>query len=152
MPLKNGHLTAKERAFVGHMARTGDAVYSASKAGLAAPEVAGYKLMGRPAVKSEVLRIHEDLLTNELLPLAYAAHKRLLTDKATPAGALNQAVKLAYDRTLGTQQDSSDAKEPSEMTYDELQASIASLKAEQAAREEGAIDVTPNPPGEGLFD
>ena len=148
MPLKNGHLTAKERAFVGHMARTGDAVYSASKAGLAVPEAAGYKLMSRPAVKAAVIRETEEALVNEILPLALAKHKFLLTDKAIPAGAQLGAVKLAYDRTLGDQADAADAKEPSEMTYDELQASIASLKAEQAAREDGAIDVTPSSSGE----
>ena len=151
MPLKNGHFTARERAFVEVMARTGDMAYSAAKAGFAQPGQNANKLMQRPAVRAEVTRIHEDLLFNELLPLAYQAHKRLLTDKAVPAGAQLGAVKLAYDRTLGDQADAADAKEPSEMTYDELQASIASLKAEQAAREEGAIDVTP-PSESSVFD
>ena len=145
MPLKNGRLTKGEIAFVQGMARTGDVTYSAAKAGFAAPGQNGGKLMQRPAVRAAVVATTEDLLFNELLPLAYQAHKRLLTDKAVPAGAQLGAVKLAYDRTLGDQADAADAKEPSEMTYDELQASIASLKAEQAAREEGAIDVTPTP-------
>lgn len=150
MPLKNGHMTAGEKAFVEVMARTGDMAYSATKAGFAQPGQNANKLMQRPAVRAEVIRRHEDLLFNELLPLAYQAHKELLTNAAVPAGAKLGAVKLAYDRTLGDQADAGDAKEPSEMTYDELQASIASLKAEQAAREEGAIDVTPQTPS--VFD
>ena len=150
MPLKNGHMTKGERAFVEVMARTGDVAYSAAKAGFASPGQNGNKLMQRPAVRAEVIKRHEDLLFNELLPLAYAAHKRLLTEKGVPAGAQLGAVKLAYDRTLGDQADAADAKEPSEMSYDELQASIAALRAEQAAREEGAIDVTP-PADEGIL-
>lgn len=125
------------------MVRTNDQTYSASKAGYGSPQVRGSELMGKPAIRAAVIRETEDALFNELLPLAYAAHKRLLTDKATPAGALNQAVKLAYDRTLGAAEGDAAEKEPSEMSYDELQASIARLKREQESREEGAKDVTP---------
>jgi phage terminase small subunit len=149
MPFKGGRMTAMERAFIEPMARTGDAPYAAAKAGFAQPEVQGYKLAARPAVRAEVARRVQDLLFNELLPLAYEAHKSLLKD-TTPAGARGQAVKLAYDRTLGLQNGEAEAKEPSEMTYDELQASIARLRAEQSAREEGAIDVTPANPS--VFD
>lgn len=125
------------------MARTSDQTYAASKAGYGTPRVRGSELMSKPAIRAAVIREAEDALQNEILPLALAKHKFLLTAAGVPAGAQLGAVKLAYDRTLGDQADAADAKEPSEMTYDELQASIASLKAEQAAREEGAIDVTP---------
>lgn len=133
------------------MARTNDQTYSATKAGYGHPAKRGSELMSKPAIRAAVIREAEDALQNEILPLALAKHKFLLTDKAIPAGAQLGAVKLAYDRTLGDQADAADAKEPSEMTYDELQASIASLKAEQAAREEGAIDVTP-PSESSVFD
>jgi hypothetical protein len=142
VPLKNGKLTRHERAFVGHMARTSDKEYAAHKAGLAFPEVAGYKMMAKPAVKNAVMAEAERILRDELLPLALETHKRLLSDKATPAGAQVTAVKLAYDRTLGVD-DGKQAKEPSEMTYDELQASIEDLRAAQDAIAGQAVDVTP---------
>jgi hypothetical protein len=142
VPLKNGHLTAGERAFVEHMANTGDQVYAASKAGYGTPRVRATELMGKPAVKAAVLQRADQILRDELLPLALATHKRLLTDKLTPAGAALGAVKLAYDRTLGVDEGKAD-KEPSEMTYDELTASIDTLRREQEARADQARDVTP---------
>jgi hypothetical protein len=135
---------------VSAMARTNDQTYSAAKAGYGHPAKRGSELMSKPAIRAAVIREAEEALQNEILPLALAKHKFLLTNAAVPAGAQLGAVKLAYDRTLGDQVDAGDAKEPSEMTYDELQASIARLRAEQSAREEGAIDVTPANPS--VFD
>jgi phage terminase small subunit len=132
------------------MARTTDQTYAAAKAGYGSPKNRGSDLMARPAIRAAVIREAEEALSNEILPLALAKHKFLLTAAGVPAGAQLGAVKLAYDRTLGDQADAADAKEPSEMSYDELQASIAALRAEQAAREEGAIDVTP-PADEGIL-
>ena len=98
--------------------------------------------LARPAVKAEVLRQADQILRDELLPLALETHKRLLSDNLTPAGAALGAVKLAYDRTLGVDEGKAD-KEPSEMSYDELQASIETLRREQDARASQAKDVTP---------
>lgn len=155
MPLKNGRLTPSERVFVHHMANTGDQVYAATKAGYGTPRVRATELMGKPAVKDAVLRRAEEILRDELLPLALATHKRLLTDKAVPAGAALGATKLAYDRTLGTDEGKAE-KEPSEMSYDELQASIEALRREQDARADQARDVTPEqaeePEAGGVFD
>lgn len=148
MPRKNGSLTPKEKAFSHYMARTNDREYAATRAGLAHPHVSGSQLMARPAVRDEVIRQAEIMLRDEILPLALATHKRLLTDKTVPAGAALGATKLAYDRTLGVDEGKAD-KEPSEMSYDELQASIETLRREQDARAESARDVTPEP---GVFD
>lgn len=142
MPLKDGRFTPREKAFVERMARTGDAAYSAEKAGYGTPSVKGPQVFARPAVKAAVLQRADQILRDELLPLALATHKRLLTDKLTPAGAALGAVKLAYDRTLGVDEGKAD-KEPSEMTYDELTASIDTLRREQEARADQARDVTP---------
>lgn len=148
MPLKNGHLTRKERAFVAHMANTGDSTYAATKAGYSGPMQAGSELMGKPAIKSEVLRRAEQILRDEMLPLALVTHKRLLSDAAVPAGAQLGAVKLAYDRTLGEDEGKAD-KEPSEMSYDELQRSIDQLKQAQDALAGQARDITPE---SGVFE
>lgn len=155
MPRKNGALTPLEKAFVHYMANTNDQTYAATKAGLAHPRVAGSQLMARPAVKAAVLQEADRILRDELLPLALATHKRLLTDKAVPAGAALGATKLAYDRTLGVDEAKAD-KEPSEMTYDELTESIERLKREQDNRADQARDVTPeqvsNTDISGVFD
>jgi hypothetical protein len=142
LPLKSGRFTPREKAFVKHMAATSDPVYAATKAGLAHPRVDAHRLMQRPAVKNAVMAEAERILRDELLPLALETHKRLLSDKATPAGAQVTAVKLAYDRTLGVD-DGKQAKEPSEMTYDELQASIEELQQQRDSLADQARDVTP---------
>lgn len=148
MPLKNGHLTAQERGFVKHMARTGDQTYAAEKAGYSQPMTRASQLMAKPAIKSAVLAEADRTLRDELLPLALAAHKQLLTEAAVPAGARLGAVKLTYDRTLGSDEDKA-GKEPSEMSYDELQRSIEQLRQAQDRLAEQARDVTPD---SGVFD
>jgi hypothetical protein len=142
LPLKNGRFTPQEKAFVRHMASTNDPVYAAAKAGSRHPDSRGYQLMSKPAIKNAVMAEAERILRDELLPLALETHKRLLSDKATPAGAQVTAVKLAYDRTLGVD-DGKQAKEPSEMTYDELQASIEELQQQRDSLADQARDVTP---------
>lgn len=129
------------------MANTGDSTYAATKAGYGSPMSLGSQLMGKPAIKAEVLRKAEQILRDELLPLALAAHKRLL-DPTTPHGAQLGAVKLAYDRTLGEDEGKAD-KEPSEMSYDELQRSIDQLKQAQDALAGQARDITPE---SGVFE
>lgn len=107
--------------------------------------------MARPAVRKAVADRVQELLFSELLPLAFEAHKRLLTDAAVPAGARVQAVKLTYDRTLGTGEGGAD-KDPSEMTIDEIAERIERLQSEREGR---ARDVTPVPaeaPDSGVFE
>jgi hypothetical protein len=142
LPFKNGSLTPREKAFVRYMAGTSDQTYAATKAGYSTPRVQASQLMAKPAVKNAVMAEAERILRDELLPLALETHKRLLSDKATPAGAQVTAVKLAYDRTLGVD-DGKQAKEPSEMTYDELQASIEELQQQRDSLADQARDVTP---------
>lgn len=143
MPLKSGKLTSQERQFIRHMAGTSDATYAATKAGYKWPVETGSKLMAKPPIKAAVIAEAERILRDELLPLALATHKRLLTDKATPAGAALGATKLAYDRTLGIDDSKAD-KEPSEMTYDELTESIERLRQAQEKIATEAIDITPS--------
>lgn len=131
------------------MASTGDRVYSATKAGLAHPDVAASQLLSRDGVRTEIARRHVDLLFNELLPLAVEAHRRLLTDAAVPAGARAQAVKLAYDRTIGASEGADAEKDPSEMTLDEI---VKRTEQLQRARAERAVDVTPPAPEPSVYD
>ncbi len=127
------------------MAATGDKQYSAKEANYAHPDQMAHKLLARPAVQAEIVRQQQERLFNEILPLAVKTHKELLTSATTPAGAKVQAIKLAYEHTLG-QEDAANHKEPHEMTGEEIAKSIAELERIAAGR---AKDVTPSGPADG---
>lgn len=84
------------------MAQTGDQAYSAAKAGAGSPQGARLATNGASggAGRSDAKSMRICCLTKPCRSLT-RPHKRLLTDKAVPAGAQLGAVKLAYDRTLG---------------------------------------------------
>lgn len=101
--------------------------------------------MAKPAIKAAVLKKADEILHSEILPLCLQRHKMLLENEATPAGVVLNAVKLGYDETRGRQLAAGGLeKEPSEMTFDELQESIARLTEQQAKLAEDALDVTPD--------
>lgn len=138
MPLKNGRMTPKERKLAETYAVTLDQQYAAKKAGYY--DAGGASLaMQRPAVQDEIRRIQLAKLFNEVLPLAVQEHIKLLEDPKTPAGAKVQAVKLAYDRTLGTQE-GTESKAPHEMTADEIQRELMASKLRLAALERAKAD------------
>lgn len=95
--------------------------------------------MKRPDVQAEIARVQTERLFSEVLPLAIQVHLDLLASSTTPAGAKVQAVKLAYDRTLGTE-NSDKAKDPHEMTPDELAKALATAKLQAAALESVKAD------------
>lgn len=141
MPYKNGRLTPAEKVVTKVMAETGSAAYAQRKANISQPAMS--KMLARPAVQAEIARQHNEMLFRDILPLAVAAHKRLLSDPRTPAGATVQAVKLAYDRTLGSE-DGARSKEPHEMTPEELAEAIATLSRIASDRAKPVIDVEPS--------
>ena len=133
MPDQTGRLNNHERLFAKAFAKTGDRQYAAKAAGYKHGHVAASKTLSRPGVQAEIARIQQELLFSDILPLAVSVHKQILADERTPAGARVQAVKLAYDRTLGSQ-DGGNAKEPHEMTPDEIAEAIAKLEAAASAK------------------
>lgn len=130
MPDLKGRLGSQEAVFAKVFAETGNKALAAKEAGYSQPHTAASKALSRPGVQAEIARIQQEMLFSDILPLAVQVHKQILADERTPAGARVQAVKLAYDRTLGSQ-DGGNAKEPHEMTPDEIAEAIAKL--EQAA-------------------
>jgi phage terminase small subunit len=139
MPLKNGKLTRMEKKFAATYADTGNGVYSAAKAGYVQPETRGAEALQRPGMKEEIRRIQVERLFQEVLPLAVKVHLAILADDKTPAGARVQAVKLAYDRTLGDAS-TAESKQAHEMSPDELAKAIADAKLRAAALEHVAAD------------
>lgn len=148
MPIKSGKVTHKERAFAAAYAETGNQGYAAKKAGYVGTGSASMALQ-RPAIQAEIARIQTERLFNEVLPLAVKVHIDLLQNPATPAGARVQAVKLAYDRTLGTDASTAD-KQPHEMTAEEIAKALAearlraaTLESVKADRAKPVIDASP---------
>ena len=149
MPLKSGRLTAGERGVAREMALHGSPEAAAMKTGLTASGVRA--IMRRPEVHAEIARQQQEMLFRDILPLAVAAHKRLLTDPRTPAGAVAQAVKLAYDRTLGSDEGAR-SKEPHEMTPEELAEAIATLSRIASERAKLVIEIGAEVDDISIFD
>lgn len=142
MPLKGGKLTPMERAFSEKMVATGDPVYAAEKAGYSSPHARASQNMANQAIVDDIRKKCLKQLNDGILPLAIEQHEKLLKDPLTPAGARVQAIKLAYDRTLGAGDDGS-TKEPHEMTSEEIDRRLAALRAEAANRSKPVLEHEP---------
>ena len=146
MVLPNGHLSTAEKRFAEAMAITGDKAYAAAQTGSKHTAVTAHRFGQKPEVQAEIARIQTERLFSEVLPLAVEQHLALLRNAATPAGARVQAIKLAYDRTLGGD-DAHPAKEPHEMSADEIAEAISKLESVAAARAKPIDDA----PSEDVF-
>ena len=138
MPEKTQVLNRREKVFAETFATTGDYAYSGQKAGYAGKS-GGAMALQRPMIQDEIRRIQTEKLFSDVLPLAVTQHIALLTDPKTPAGAKVQAIKLAYDRTLGSQE-GGQGKAPHEMSAEEIQAALADSKLKLAALESVKAD------------
>jgi phage terminase small subunit len=140
MTRKGEQLTPQQRIFVNNAALTGNKVQAARAAGYKHPEIKAHAVAAKPAVQAEIRRQQLEMLFNEVLPLAVGVHLQLLKDPKTPAGARVQAVKLAYDRTLGLAE-GAEHKEPHEMTSDEIAKAIGQLEAVAFARAKPVLEL-----------
>ncbi|QIG74368.1 hypothetical protein EVC08_056 [Rhizobium phage RHph_N65] len=127
MPRKGEQWTAQERVFVNNMAATGDKTYSATQAGYKHPAIKAHAVLARPAVQEEIRKEQLARLFKEALPAAVNCLVSIITDSKAPAGARVQASKVVFDRTLGAAE-GAEAKEPHEMTSEEIAKAIAQLE------------------------
>lgn len=156
MPRKSGKQTPQERVFIDAYVARGDAKAAAEAAGYKLPGIAGNNVLARPAIQAEIVRLQQERIANELLPLAVDVHKALLTGANVPAGAKVQAVKLAYDRAFGPD-DAARDKEPHEMSAEELAEAIDKLKRVASERAQPVIDgqareIPDSEPESGVFE
>lgn len=150
MPLRNGRLTKQQTSFVTHMAKTGDATYSAGKAGYSHPHMRGSQLMNNAAIQEAVRERALHTIRTTLLEHAVTALTGLVTSNSTPAGARVQAIKLVLDTALAAPGDADGAGKPlSAMSRSELQA--ASTQAMAVLARLDAETIEPEPSG-GVFD
>jgi hypothetical protein len=154
---KYEHFTQQEAIFVERYAEVGQQHQASLISGIH-PRY-GKKVAKRAHVQAEIARVQTARLFNEILPLAINVHIDVLKNPATPASARVQAVKLAYDRTLGDPSQTG-AKEAFEMSAEELSRAIddariraAALESIAADRAKPVIDVTSEPPvAASIFD
>ena len=146
MMRRNGRLTQAEGTFVAHMAATGDTAYAAAKAGYTQPGREGGRLLDRPLVREEVLRLQMERLVGEGVPAALNCLLEITGNPKAPAGARVQAAKVLMDKAGFGISDAMQGKEPHEMSPGELAEAIAKLEAMAAAK------ATPIGPGPDVFD
>lgn len=151
MPLKNGKLTHKERAFVRTYAATNDATYAATKAGYGTPSQRGSELANTPAIIAEAQRLALSDLSGKILPLAVARHMQILNDKTVTGQPLNRAIEMAYKYGL-VDAGEGGSKQPHEMTAEELAHAIAALKRAAADQAKPVLELKANAPAPGVFD
>jgi phage terminase small subunit len=129
--------------------RVADATYSAEKAGYGGSAVeVGSKLMAKDGIRAQVQAHFDDLILTELMPAAYKAILRIFNNEHAPAGAVVAGFKLVNDHVFKPG-DASLAKDPSEMTLDEIIRRSEELQRERANR---AVDITPDPEPASVFD
>lgn len=151
MRLRAGAVTRQQKAFAEVMAETGDATYSAAKAGYAFPTQQGIANLERPAIQAAIREKEMKILADELLPLATAKLRRALTEDTVPWGAAMKAVEIVHKRVFGDA-DTAANKDPSEYTGDELNLAIERLKREAAARARPIVEHEESSPKAGAFD
>lgn len=157
MPTKTGRRTDKEALFIGHLASTGDATFAAMKAGYSVPAVDGWKKAHNPVIQEAVKKAQIARLNNDLLPASLDVLSEILTGK-NKAGkdviASNRdkltAAQIVLKYSLGGKDDG-EAKEPHEMTPEELQARIDTLRRAQADKARPVIEHEPDPPEGDVF-
>ena len=143
-----GALTAMERSYIKHMAKTGDGEYAAAKAGYAFPAVAAGKLARNEHVQVATRAEAQKYLREEAGGVSIAVLVSIGVDEKQPAGARVQAAKaLAELSDIGLTGEQS-RKDPGEMDGAELQDMIAKLERQRDALEAIAAgkakDVTPS--------
>jgi hypothetical protein len=131
MPLKGGRMTRKEIIAAHAYAQTHSQQFAQHQAKLSSGGISD--ALQRPAVLAEIARLQQEIIFNDILPLAVRVHRDMLENEATPAGARAQLVKLAYDRAFGDD-DAAKAKAPEEMTPDELSRAINELERLASAK------------------
>lgn len=139
-----------ERAFAEGMAQTGDATYAATKAGYSSPAQLGRQLKAKPDLQQDISRRVMAKLA-DLGELAVATVHEAMTSKTSTWTNKLVAADMVLKRL--EKGDEAGAKEPSEMTYDELQAQIRALEIRQAEIADKAKPIiTIEPTDSGVFE
>lgn len=151
MPVKGGKLTAQEAAFVGHMAATGDATYSARMARYSQPQAQGWQKAHNPAIADAVRKAQVTRLNSDLLPKSLDLLERVILDDKEATRNRITAAQTVLKYSLG-QSEGGESKDPSEMTPAEIQARIDTLRRAMADRAKPVIEGQAEHPNGDVFE
>ncbi len=130
MPLKSGAKTPQEAVWRDEMARTGDPLYAAAKAGYAHPQPAASKNLAKPELMADVQRETSRLLARGALSAA-ARLVGIVESKTSKDSDAVAAAKVILAQVRGAEEE---RKAPHEMSGDELQRAIDRLRREASER------------------
>ena len=144
MPDVVGRLSAKEQTFIERYAATGDRGYAATKAGYTQPITSASKLLAREPIRDAVaLQVRRRL--DSLVTTALDVCAKILADEKAPNKDKIAVSKVVLAAWRG-QTDGADAKDPSEMSGDELRDRIARLQAEAIERARPTLELEVDEP------
>lgn len=144
MPVKGGKLTPQEAQFVGHLAATGDPTYAAKMARYSQPNAQGWQKAHNPAIMEATRKAQLARLNNDLLPKALDLLAHVIADEKESTRNRLTAAQVVLKYSLGGKDDG-ETKEPHEMTPEELQARIDTLRRAQADKARPVIEHEPKP-------
>lgn len=144
MPLKDGSLTPQEAIFIGHMAATGDATYSAARAGYRNAPKEGWVKANNPAIAETVRKAQVARLNNDLLPKSLDLLAKVIADDKESTRNRLTAAQVVLKYSLGAK-DGAEAKDPHEMTSEEIQARIDDLRRVAADRAKPVLEAKAGP-------
>jgi hypothetical protein len=147
MPLKSGRFTSKEELFLQAYAETGNREVAEKRAKLAPAQ--GWKVLQREPIQREIVARQVAILTSEALPAAVSVVLEIMRNPKAPAAARVQAAKLTFDRVLPSHAEAG-AKEPHEMTPEELASAIDKLESIAAGKAKPMQEI--EGPKPGVFD
>jgi phage terminase small subunit len=153
MPLKSGNMNRQERAFSEVFARTGDATFSAAKAGYSSPAKRAHQNLQKPAIQAEIIKHQQQILVGELLPASTVVLAAMLNleTAGVPWSARAQAAKIVRSEVAGMA-DNKGAKDFSDMTADEIHQAIEDARRQLAERSKPIVDATPASAEESAFE
>lgn len=134
MPDHVGRLTPQERIWVRYMAATNDATYAAEKAGYASPQPRGSQNLAKPALMELVREAAWKKLRTDGARIGVDVLISIAEDDKQPAGARRAAAADLVKLSGLAGPEGDQAKEPHEMTAEELAAAIDKLRRAAAAR------------------
>lgn len=144
-------MTAKERVFARHYGQTGDATYSADRAGYAHPKQAGHAAAQRPDVLLEARKHAMSMLKDVIMPANLAALARIAESKTTSDKDQITLFKAVAPYVL--KEANVDENVPlAERTPAELDRLLVSTLARLDELRRPPIDITPEPLEPSIFD
>ena len=150
MPDKKGRFSGMERRFVERMAATGDAAYSADKAGYRHASIVGPTMAAKPAIAAAV-RDEVSRRLDDLVILAADRLQSILRDQAAPNKDVIAASKVVFTHWGAKEGQSAGAKDAADLSGEELHRRIQELQGEAAARARPILDLSPEG-GEDVLD